>query len=146
VYNQNIKGVVFMKEERIMILKMVDEGKITADDGVKLLKALSRSVDTEEKISKAAKHFKEKVSDIAKEAEPKVKKAAHDIKVKSGEVADVIGEKIKNKMNSAKDTCDCKGDIIEAEDESYSFEYDTEGDAEDKASVAPEVSEENEDE
>jgi transcriptional regulator len=141
-----------MKEERIMILKMVDEGKITADDGVKLLKALSRSGDTEEKISKAAKHFKDRVSDIAKEAEPKVKKAAHDIRVRSGEVADVIGEKIKNKMSSAKDTCDCEGDIIEAEDESYSFKYDTEDESEVESEdetdldLDDEVSEENEDE
>jgi hypothetical protein len=120
-----------MKEERMMILKMVDEGKISADDGVKLLKALNKSVDTEEKLSKAAKQFKSKVGDFAKEAEPKVKKAAHDIKIKSGEVAEVIGEKIKNKMNTAKDTCDCEGDIIEAEDESYSFDYDTEEEKDD---------------
>jgi hypothetical protein len=118
-----------MKEERMMILKMVDEGKISADDGVKLLKALNKSVDTEEKLSKAAKQFKSKVGDFAKEAEPKVKKAAHDIRVKSGEVAEVIGEKIKNRMN-AKDTCDCKGDIIEVDDESYSFDYDEAEEAE----------------
>lgn len=128
-----------MKEERLMILRMIDEGKISADDGVKLLKALSKSGDTEEKISKAAKQIKDKVTDIAKEAEPKVKKAAQDLKVKGGEVANEIGEKIKSKMNKAKDTCDCEGDIIEAEDmESYTFDYDEAED--DEKSEAPEVS------
>ncbi len=131
-----------MKEERLMILRMIDEGKISADDGVKLLKALSKSGDTEEKISKAAKQIKDKVTDIAKEAEPKVKKAAQDLKVKGGEVANEIGEKIKSKMNKAKDTCDCEGDIIEAEDmESYTFDYDEAED--DEKSEAPEVSEED---
>lgn len=131
-----------MKEERLMILRMIDEGKISADDGVKLLKALSKSGDTEEKISKAAKQIKDKVTDIAKEAEPKVKKAAQDLKVKGGEVANEIGEKIKSKMNKTKDTCDCEGDIIEAEDmESYTFDYDEAED--DEKSEAPEVSEED---
>lgn len=131
-----------MKEERIMVLKMIDEGKITADDGVKLLKALSKSGDTEEKISKAAKQFKDKVTDIAKEAEPKVKKAAQDLKKRGGEVADEIGEKIKSKINKCKDTCDCEGDIIEAEDmESYTFDYDTDED-EDTPDDKEEISEE----
>ncbi len=128
-----------MKEERIMILKMVDEGKISADDGVKLLKALSRSADAEEKISKAAKHIKNKVSDFAKDAEPVVKKAAHDIKVKSGEMADEIGEKIKSKINKSKDSCDCEGDIIQVDDESYAFEYDE--DDEDIIDTEPEEEE-----
>ncbi len=115
-----------MKEERMMILRMVDEGKINVDDGVKLLKAINKASDTEEKISKAANKIKTKVSDFAEEAKPVVKKAAHDLKVKGGEMADEIGGKIKAHMNK-KDTCDCEGDILEADDmEAYEFEFDTE--------------------
>jgi polyhydroxyalkanoate synthesis regulator phasin len=119
-----------MKDERMMILQMVSDGKISTDDGVKLLKALNKSADTEEKVAKAAKQFKDKVSDIAKDAEPKVKKVAHNLKVKSGEVADEIGERIKARMNKDKDTCDCEGDIIEAEDVDFSFDYTDEADTE----------------
>lgn len=129
-----------MKEERMAVLTMISEGKITADEGVSLLKALSKSVDTEEKLSKAAKQIKNKVSDIAKEAEPKVKKAAADLKVKGGEVASEIGEKIKARINKAKEGSDDEGEIIEAEDLApdtdleYAFEYDEDEDeAEDKA-------------
>lgn len=132
-----------MKEERIMILKMIDEGKISVDDGVKLLKAINKSSDTEEKITNVAKQFKSKVSDMAKEAEPKVKKVAYDLKVKSSELADEISERIKTGMAKGKDTCDCEGDIIEADDmESYSFDYTDESD-EDEVEDTQEVDEAN---
>lgn len=36
-----------MEEERKLILKMIDEGKISAEDGVKLLQALNEPTDTE---------------------------------------------------------------------------------------------------
>ena len=118
-----------MKEERIMILKMVDEGKISVDDGVKLLKAINKASDAEEKISNAAKQFKSKMSDIAKEAEPKVKKVANDLKIKSSELADEISERLKSGVAKGKDTCDCQGDIIEVDDaEGYSFDYTQEAD------------------
>lgn len=124
-----------MKEERMMILRMVDEGKINVDDGVKLLKAINKATDTEEKISKAASKLKTKMSDFAEEAKPVVKKAAHDLKVKSSEMADEIGGKIKAHMNR-KDACDCEGDILEADDmEAYEFEFDEE---EEKADAQPE--------
>jgi transcriptional regulator len=118
-----------MKDERMMILQMVSDGKITTDDGVKLLKALNKSADTEEKVAKAAKQFKSKVSDIAKDAEPKVKKVAHELKVKSGEMADEIGGRLKARLNKDRDTCDCEGDIIEADDADFSFDYTDEADA-----------------
>ena len=133
-----------MKEERMMILRMVDEGKINVDEGVKLLKAINKATDTEEKISKAASKIKTKVSDFAEEAKPVVKKAAHDLKVKGGEMADEIGGKIKAHMNK-KDTCDCEGDILEADDmEAYEFEFDT--DEESESTEAEEKTEEQEEE
>lgn len=133
-----------MKEERMMILRMVDEGKINVDEGVKLLKAINKATDTEEKISKAASKIKTKVSDFAEEAKPVVKKAAHDLKVKGGEMADEIGGKIKAHMNK-KDTCDCEGDILEADDmEAYEFEFDT--DEESESNEAEEKTEEPEEE
>ena len=118
-----------MKEERMAVLTMISEGKITADEGVSLLKALSKSVDAEEK-----------------EAEPKVKKAAADLKVKGGEVASEIGEKIKARINKAKEGSEDEGEIIEAEDLApdtdleYAFEYD-EDEAEDKAEEEEEKTE-----
>ena len=130
-----------MKEERMMILRMVDEGKINVDEGVKLLKAINKATDTEEKISKAASKIKTKMNDFAEEAKPVVKKAAHDLKVKGGEMADEIGGKIKAHINK-KDVCDCEGDILEADDmEAYEFEFDDEdeNEPEPKAEAEPEV-------
>lgn len=42
-----------MKEERRMILQMIEEGKITADEGVALLEALEKSAKAEENASQA---------------------------------------------------------------------------------------------
>ncbi len=80
-----------MKEERMFILNMLNEGKITSDDACKLLAALktsdggssSSASDLGDKVGKYAKDIKDKVSKMAKDAEPTVKK-----------YADVVSDKI----------------------------------------------------
>lgn len=99
-----------MKEERMMVLNMVNEGRITAEEAVNLLNALNKS--NSETISATAKTFakgvKEKTADIVEKAEPKVKKAAQDIAEMSVEVFGNIKDKIKEKTSQSEDeTCDC---------------------------------------
>lgn len=103
-----------MKEERMFILNMLNEGKITADDACKLLAALKKdekisSAEIGEKVNKYAKTVKDKVVKIAKDAEPKVKK-----------YADVVNDKIediktgiKSRKNTASDSDDIIVDITE---------------------------------
>ncbi len=69
-----------MQEEKMTILKMVDDGKITADDAVKLLKAMGGS----DRLSAV----KEKVTALSQNARPIVKKAANVAKHVAGGVAD----------------------------------------------------------
>lgn len=45
---------MFLEEERKLILKMIDEGKISAEDGVKLLEALNDPTDTGDRSQKQA--------------------------------------------------------------------------------------------
>jgi hypothetical protein len=55
-------------EERMKILKMIDEGKITAEDGAKLLAALAESRKTPPPVSIAAgdpRWFRVRVTDMA---------------------------------------------------------------------------------
>ena len=49
-----------MKEERMFILKMVQDGKITADEAVKLLESISPSHSKSDTI----RQVKEKANDI----------------------------------------------------------------------------------
>lgn len=92
-----------MKEQTMMILKMIESGKITADEGVKLINAVSGTGKSSESkssdvIGQVKKKVTNKVSKIAKEAEPKVKAAASAIAEKSGE----IKKKVEGKINEAK--------------------------------------------
>lgn len=110
-----------MQEERIMVLNMVGEGKITAEEGVQLIKALACSGDSGEKIKMAAKDVGNKISEMARVAEPKVKKVTKAAVTKTGEVVDELGKNIKdiinNKCKSKEDGCGCGCDS----DEEYDF-------------------------
>ena len=93
-----------MNEEKLMILKMVDEGKISTNEAVKLINALSekkpdRSIELEDKVQKAtkavdnfAKDVKTKVGEIAKNAEPKVRDATFAIVDKTTEITEELGK------------------------------------------------------
>lgn len=88
-----------MKEERMFILNMLNDGKLSADEACKLLAALKDfpgegvSAEIGEKVNKCAGAVKEKVKKIAKEAEPAVKKYADKVSDK----IDDIKTGIKNK-------------------------------------------------
>lgn len=81
-----------MKEERMMILTMLEEGKISSEEASKLLEALEESEEicfenetnfTEDektaKIDKSIEKTKEKVENIIKEQSKKVKNIGNDI-------------------------------------------------------------------
>ncbi len=85
-----------MKKERLAILKMVDEGKITVDEAIKLLETIkkSNSVDAGEVLESV----KERVGEIVDDAKPVVKKYAN----KAKEVSEDIYNKGKIKMSEYK--------------------------------------------
>ncbi len=106
-----------MKELIMMILKMVDEGKITADQGVDLIKAVrSTGIYTHEASVAMKNKVKTHVKKVIDETEPKVKAATHKIVEKGGEVAESIS-------NSVKDYRAKKAAAM-AEEESYDTEED----------------------
>ncbi len=101
-----------MKEEKMSILKMLDEGKITADEAVKLMEAVSAGGD------KTFAMMKEKLSSFASNAKPVVKKAAGVAKEVTGAAADaakksvdIIGTKITEIKNRPR-KADFEGDVV----------------------------------
>ena len=108
------------QQERIMVLKMVEEGKITVDEAVKLIKAMGNCSDTGEKIKKAAKDMKGKISEMAKEAEPKVKMATKTVVSKTGEVVDELSKNIKDIINNR---CERNNDCSCNDDDCAVYEY-----------------------
>ncbi len=96
-----------MKEIIKSILSMVNEGKISAEEGVKLITAVRYAYNP---THETAKHVKSKVKKAVRDAEPKVKKAAEVIWDKSVVVAGEISKGVKNvaddigeKINNAKE-------------------------------------------
>lgn len=113
-----------MKEERMKILKMVEDGKISVDDATKLLESLKETYPFEmyeesefnEKVKQFAKNAEnfardigDKMGSFAKDMEPKVKKATGFVVGKTAAVVDEISknlnEFLKN-MNSGEKCCD----------------------------------------
>ena len=94
-----------MKEERMLILTMVNEGKITADEGVNLLNALAKSnAEKGSDFDNFARGVKFRATSFAERAEPKVKKAAKGFKEKSVEVFSNLKERIMEKTSQAEVT------------------------------------------
>jgi len=109
-----------MTNERLQVLKMVEDGKITVDEATKLLQSLGGfdSANFEEKFSNFAaganEFFKEagcKLSAAFKEAEPKVKEITKNVVAKTASLADNISqslhEKIKELECCEEECCDC---------------------------------------
>lgn len=80
----------------MFILNMVNEGKIKAQEGEALLKALICTYGGMERLDKV----KAKVMDFAKEKEPMVKQLAQDIAEKSADAMDCMSKTIKDKVSS----------------------------------------------
>lgn len=101
-----------MSDERLMVLKMIDDGKINAEEGVKLLKAIGKSgleteADIEDRLSKFSqsvdsfsKDIRERVESFAKDVEPKFKKTSKVVIEKTASILDdlskTLNETIKN--------------------------------------------------
>lgn len=85
-----------MKEERMFILNMINEGKIKAQEGEALLKALACCCGNNETIG----NVKNKVMEFAKEKEPKVKQLVQGLAEKSADVMECVSKGIKEHINS----------------------------------------------
>ena len=105
-----------MQEERMQVLKMVDEGKITVDEAAKLLETLKGGSDAgrqfEEKFKDFAQDMKEfckdvtcKINEMTKKAEPKVKEFAKTVVTKTAEVADNISQTLNEKIKDMDEGC-----------------------------------------
>lgn len=101
-----------MKEERLMILKMVEDGKISADDAVKLMNSLNstdglKECDVEEKLRRVArnmdsftKDLRDKISSMAKDVEPKFRSTTKAVIEKTSEVVDEFAKNLKDAVKS----------------------------------------------
>ena len=119
-----------MKEERLMILNLLNEGKITASEASELLGALGKAVqaeykktkkgydfghhgwdyddhDMEEKLKKFSqavdnfsKEFGEKVSGTFKDIEPKVRKTAKTVMEKTASVVDELARALNESVKN----------------------------------------------
>ena len=133
-----------MKEERLAILRMLENGTISVEEAERLLNILKDSGNEKDlsesfndmmskagtaldslfgKIGKKAETVAKTVGEKAEEAKPEIKKAAKVVKKKMEEAADSIKEEVKNRRGA------------DADD----FVY--EGEAEEKAADAEEVKE-----
>jgi len=115
-----------MKQERLKILSMVEEGKITVDEATKLLEALKdsspwldeyESWEVEDKINRFARNAENfskevvgKVGSAYKGVEPKLEKATKTVLEKTAAIIDDISRSINDslkKMDEEKDKDDC---------------------------------------
>jgi len=108
-----------MQEERLQILKMVEDGKINVDDATKLFEALrgaavASSPSFEEKFNNFTKDTKEffkdigsKVNEMYKKAEPKIKGATKVVASKTAEVCDSISQSLNDKLKKMEDEKCC---------------------------------------
>lgn len=102
------------KEERMMILNMVQDGKLTSDEAAKLLDALKvgtpeveHTFDMEEKIHKFtqsvdsfARDVTDKLGTAFKDAEPKIKKATKKAVEKTASVIDDISKSLNDSLKN----------------------------------------------
>ena len=106
-----------MQEERMQVLKMVDEGKITVDEATKLLEGLRATGSDagkqfEEKFKDFTNDMKEfckevtcKINEATKKAEPKVKEFAKTVVSKTADIADNISQSLNEKVKNMDGEC-----------------------------------------
>ncbi|MCL2170753.1 MAG: hypothetical protein FWB71_01260 [Defluviitaleaceae bacterium] len=116
-----------MANERMQVLKMVEDGKITVDEATKLLESLKvNGVDTktfEERFSNFTHGFGEFAKEMScklgaayKEMEPKVKDFTKKMVAKTADIADSISQNLHEKMEKMKaEDCECECDCPEGE-------------------------------
>jgi len=109
-----------MQNERMQVLKMIEDGKINVDDAAKLLEALKVSTqgpDINEKFKEFACDMKDfckdvtcKINEMTKKAEPKVKEFAKTVVAKTADIADNISQSLNEKVKNMDDCCECNCD------------------------------------
>ena len=124
-----------MKKERIKVLEMVEEGKISVDEATQLLESLKTGGDfgwepdydcAEEKLHQFSKNvdrfsrdFSEKFSDVFKEVEPKLKSATRVVLEKTvsllDDVSRSLNEAAKNMEQKTEDCCCTEKECFEDE-------------------------------
>jgi len=118
-----------MKQERLKVLSLLEEGKITADEASMLLEKLSHpdgytlisdetADQVEEKLQRFAKNaeafakeFSQKAAEAYKDVEPKLKKASQTVLEKTASIVDDIAHSLHDSIESAK----AKAAEVEAE-------------------------------
>jgi len=112
-----------MKEERLMILEMVKEGTISADEAAKLLRTVGN--ESEEKIledkfdafytnvDSFAKDLKRRAESAYYKAEPKIKVATKKTLEKTVDLMQDVSEKLKGTVNKLEEELEDLGEKIE---------------------------------
>jgi len=123
------EGTIKMNE-KMRVLEMLENGKITADEAAKLLEVLGKPVfmskETRENVEEKLHHFAQDVTKFAKDAgckmqelykevEPKIKKASQSALEKAASALDglacSISESIeKDNACCGEEGCECKED------------------------------------
>ncbi|MCL2752839.1 MAG: hypothetical protein FWE44_01665 [Defluviitaleaceae bacterium] len=111
-----------MQEERMQVLKMIDEGKITVDEATKLLNALGAKAcceakpTTEEKWAKFQEDTKEffkemgqKINQACEKAKPKIESAAKTVVAKTAQACDNIAQSLNEKVAKMQEKESCCG-------------------------------------
>lgn len=108
-----------MQEERMQVLKMVEDGKISVDEATKLFEALKGVAihpgeSFEDKFNNFTKESKSffkdigsKVNEMYKKAEPKIKGASKAVAEKTAKVCDNISRSINEKIEREEKKDDC---------------------------------------
>ena len=117
-----------MKQERLKVLNLLEEGKITADEASTLLDKLNQadghhfiSEDTAEQVeeklhrfAKSAEHFAkefgQKAASAYKDVEPKLKKASQTVLEKTAAIVDDIANTLHESIEKARAEKSCCGD------------------------------------
>ena len=104
----------------MFILTMVNDGKITAAEGVELLNALAATENGID-LDSFARGVKDKTVDFADKAKPKVKKAARDIRDKSVEVFGTIKDKINDTFGQSETAASKEDQILDGDGEGSEY-------------------------
>jgi len=120
-----------MKEERMFILNLLSEGKISADEAAKLLESVGKKpkkeywdddFNTEEKLKRFsqsvesfAKDFGQKVETTFKDMEPKVRKTTKVIMEKTATAVDNISKSLHESLKNI-DSKEKEEDFAEEEE------------------------------
>jgi len=124
-----------MKQERLKVLSLLEEGKITADEAAKLLEKLAQadshhfiSDDKAEQFEESlhrfaknaecfAKDLGQKAATAYKDVEPKLKKASQTVLEKTAALVDEIAHSLHESIEKAKEKECCEGDTPCCEDD-----------------------------